>query len=340
MNDDKISKARSEATDAEDLRAQVAAAMEPRTEARMEPPMEPRSDARPMPPPRKGLSPWLIVALLLGIAAVIWWFFMRSQQSVPVVPAVSAPGAASAPAVAQPASVPAVAAAPAQPTIQHPIDPAAGKASALPALDASDPLVKKALAEWLGEKAVSGLLRSDDFVRRVVVTVDNLGREHAAPRLWPMNPATGRFIVSRQGGAETVAPENAARYQAVVSLATSMDPARAAALYREHYPLFQSAYRELGYPGRYFNDRLVEVIDSMLATPEPAQPLAVKQVQIKGELAAMQTLPFYDFADPTLESRPAGQKMMLRMGNEHARKVKAQLKAFRAAITKSPPPKG
>ncbi len=337
MNEDKISKARSEATDADDLRAQVAAAMEPRTEPRAESHAELHSDARALPPPRKGLSPWLVLALLLGIAVVIW-YFMRQQQSVPVVPA---PVAASAPAaVAQPASAPAVVAAPAQPAIQHPIEPAAGKLSALPALDASDPVVKKALADWLGEKAVSSLLRSDDFVRRVVVTVDNLGRDHAAPRLWPLNPATGRFVVGRQGGTETVAPENAARYQAVVSLATSMDPARAAALYREHYPLFQSAYRELGYPGRYFNDRLVEVIDSMLATPEPAQPLAVKQVQIKGELAAMQTLPFYDFADPALESRPAGQKMLLRVGNEHGRKLKAQLRAFRAAITKSPPPKG
>ena len=50
----------------------------------------------------------------------------------------------------------------------------------------------------------------------------------------------------------------------------SVDTGRLAALYVRFYPLFQQAYRDLGYPNGYFNDRLVEVIDHLLVTPEIA----------------------------------------------------------------------
>ena len=298
-----------------------------------------RDERTAAPPERRRRGLWLIALLVLGLIGLAWWWWMGRQQgslpaSVPVstAPAVPAPAPAPPPVITAPAPTP-----PAPPPVQNPIDDAGKAMAALPALEASDPVVRKALTDWLGDKTVNTLLRSDEFVRRVVVTVDNLGREHAAPRLWPVNPAPGKFIVAQRGAAEIAAPENAARYQAIVALATSMEPARAAALYRAHYPLFQQAYRELGYPTGYFNDRLVQVIDRLLATPEPAQPPAVRKVEIKGELAAASpTSSFYEFVDPALDGLASGQKLLLRMGVENERKVKAQLRAFRAAIVKGP----
>jgi len=38
--------------------------------------------------------------------------------------------------------------------------------------------------------------------------------------------------------------------------------------------LFQQSYEDLGYPGQYFNDRLVEVIDDMLKTPDVQGPIS------------------------------------------------------------------
>jgi hypothetical protein len=42
----------------------------------------------------------------------------------------------------------------------------------------------------------------------------------------------------------------------------------------------------------------------------------------------------YQYADPELESRSAGQKIMMRMGGENEAKVKAKLKEIRSELTR------
>jgi hypothetical protein len=44
----------------------------------------------------------------------------------------------------------------------------------------------------------------------------------------------------------------------------------------------------------------------------------------------------YTFADPALEARPAGQKLLIRMGPENAQAIKAKLTELRAIITAGP----
>jgi hypothetical protein len=91
--------------------------------------------------------------------------------------------------------------------------------------------------------------------------------------------------------------------------------------YVEMYPLFQQAYAELGYPNRNFNDRLVEAIDDLLAAPELSAPAELEQPKV-----------LYQFADPELEQRSAGQKVMMRMGADNARRVKAKLREIRREL--------
>ena len=288
-------------------------------------------DPRPYQPPASGVNRAVIAvaALLVLLAAAGGWWWWQQRAAPPPTPAAPAPVAAAPLEPAPPT--------PAEPVIQHPIEAAADAGTRqLPSLDQSDPALKQALTGLLGGKAVAQFLLTDGFVRRVVATVDNLGRTHAAPRLWPVVPTSGRFSVQSAGERELVAPGNAARYNAFVALATAADPARAAAVYKAHYPLFQAAYRELGYPKGYFNDRLVEVIDQLLATPEPTGPLAVRLTEVKGPIEADRPWVRYEFADPALQALPAGSKMLLRMGNDHARRLKAQLRAFRDAVARTP----
>jgi hypothetical protein len=101
---------------------------------------------------------------------------------------------------------------------------------------------------------------------------------------------------------------------------------RFAAVYLRFYPLFQKAYQDLGYPTGYFNDRLVTVIDMLLATP-----------QITGPIELVRPNVMYVFTDRKVEALPAGQKLLIRMGADNATAVKAKLMELRAIITAAPP---
>ena len=108
-----------------------------------------------------------------------------------------------------------------------------------------------------------------------------------------------------------------------VELSKRTDAAQLGKIYASFYPLFQAAYVELGYPNGYFNDRLVEVIDHLLAAPTPDGPVRLTQPHI-----------LYKFADPQLEKASAGHKIMLRMGSQNASVVKAKLREIRAVLAR------
>ena len=150
-----------------------------------------------------------------------------------------------------------------------------------------------------------------------------------------MQPTPGKLQRIVAGDAELIAPDNARRYAPFVAFVASVEPARAAALYRRFYPLFQQAYAELGYPKGHFNDRLVEVIDHLMAAPEPAQPPAVHLVEVKGEVPSTRPWVRYEYADEKLESLSAGQKIMVRVGLDNERRLKGWLAGLRRAVATS-----
>ena len=210
-----------------------------------------------------------------------------------------------------------------EPAIQHPLpqSPPSAVETALPALNDSDQLVHDSLAGLVAAKPVAQFLVPENIVRHVVVTVDNLARKKVAVDLRPIKTTPGQTLTATQGDITTLSEENYARYAPFVRLVQSTDVKTFATVYVRLYPLFQQAYEDLGYPGKYFNDRLVEVIDELLRTPEVQGPIALVQPKV-----------FYEFADPSLEARPAGQKLLLRMGAANARVIKAKLREFRAEI--------
>lgn len=188
------------------------------------------------------------------------------------------------------------------------------------------------LVGLLGRKALLSLLNVNDFVRRTVATVDNLAREHAASRLWPVEPTPSRFLVVEHRDGTYLADGNADRYRPFVRFVTSIDTAKAATLYVRLYPLFLQAYEELGYPGKSFNDRLVKVIDQLLETPELTGQVKLTLTQVQGPIPSTRPWVRYEFADASLEARPAGQKILLRMGGTNMRALKAKLAEFRDRI--------
>lgn len=272
--------------------------------------------------------------VVIALAALAWWWWGQRQAPLvgteqPPASAPAAPGtseAAGAPGPAAPGEAGEPATAATEPEIEHPV-PAPEDAAPMASGD-----IAGALADWLGRQQADAFLQTDEFARRFVATVDNLGRSYAPASLWPVNPTSGRFTVQAQDHGTVIAADNASRYTPLVSLAEAIDVPRAVTLYVRMYPLLQRAYEELGFPKAYFNDRLIQVIDLLLASPEPEAPIAVRLVEVKGPEPSLRPWVRYEFADPALESLAAGQKIMVRVGAAHERRLKARLRALRAEL--------
>jgi hypothetical protein len=219
------------------------------------------------------------------------------------------------------AVTPPPAAAPSPPAIENPVPSSPSAAQTpLPPLNDSDPAIKDALGEALGNDAMQYLV-PESIVRHLVVTIDNLPRQKAPAAKRPTISLGGPFLAEGDELHATLDPKNYARYQPMVNAVRKLDMQRVADVYLRFYPLFQSAYQDLGYPNGYFNDRLVATIDSLLAAPEPAGPIELTRPNV-----------MYAFADPTLEALPAGQKLLIRMGPDNAAVIKTKLKELRAII--------
>jgi hypothetical protein len=267
-----------------------------------------RPDLRPRErPQRRGLAAAIVALLVLALAGAAFYWWQRSER--PYLPPEKK---AEAPA-AQPAG-------PKYPVATEPATPP------LPALNASDPAANEAVGELLGAPVVQRFLNVDNLVRNFVATVDNLPRESVAQRLNPVKPLGGNFVTRGKDGTLAIAPENSARYLPLVRIAQTLDAKRVTALYVRFYPLFQQAYEELGYPGKYFNDRLVEAIDDLLEAPEIDKPIALTVPHV-----------LYEYADPELESRSAGQKIMMRVGRGNEAILKDKLRELRQEIVAGAP---
>jgi hypothetical protein len=212
-------------------------------------------------------------------------------------------------------------------TIEHPIgaaevDAATADATPLPPLDASDASVIGALSSMFGDAGIGALLNPKHVIQRIVATIDSLTRPKLGADTMPVRGASGAFATRTTERGREIDARNAARYAAYADIAKKIDAKALVAWYVKTYPLFQQAYRELGYPDGYFNDRLIAVIDHLLATPDLDAPAALTQPNV-----------LYEFADPALESRSAGQKMLLRSGPANEATIKAKLREIRAALT-------
>lgn len=255
---------------------------------------------------------WIVAGLIVLLAAAGYFFFAGSDTSSPPL--------ASREPVPPPAPVPQEPPkAPEPPPILHPIE-AVPSAEPLPELGNSDAPLRKELGEIIGKKGLA-LLLGEELIRHVVVTVDNLPRRHLPASIVPLQRAPGAFAVDHGSADATIAPHNAKRYAMYTAIAKTIDSEKLVALYRRFYPLFQQVYQDLGYPKGNFNDRLVLAIDDLLAAPTPESPVHLVQSKV-----------LFEYADPDLEKRSAGQKIMMRIGPDNAAVLKAKLKEIRSGV--------
>jgi hypothetical protein len=246
-------------------------------------------------------------AVLVGAAVLYYYYYARQPVPVP------APAHETRPLPPPP-----------EPAIEHPVPaPTTQGASQppLPALNDSDAAIHSALMNLPGSAALEKFVVPQNLIRHIVATVDNLPRKKVAVELRPIAATSGEFVVGGTADHITLSDENFKRYTPFVDLVKSADVKQLAAVYFRFYPLFQQAYEDLGYPTEYFNDRVIEVIDHLLETPEVQGPIDLVQPNV-----------MYLYADPKLEALSAGQKTLIRMGSQNAAVIEGKLRELRALL--------
>ena len=264
--------------------------------------------------PSKSLpTHWIVAALILLAVIVAGGYLLLHQAKHPAPAPAAAASTAPAPAATAPAPE-------AHPISEASVSPAPASTTPLPALGDSDGMLRDVLAR-LGGDGAGKLLVGGSFIQRIVATINALPSDRLPSNVLPVRSPPGSFEVAQADGATVMAPANAHRYARYAKLLEQADAQQLVDWYVHAYPLFQDAWRQLGYPKSQFNDRLVQVLDLLLKTPVPA-----KAPQLEGADG------LYRFVDPQLENLAIGQKILLRLGPAQETAALAKLRAIRAKL--------
>lgn len=243
----------------------------------------------------------IAVVLVAGLAALAWWKLGPAAASRPATPAPALEGGVAA------------SSAPAQTPATTPDPP-------LPSLDASDGYVRELGAALSRDAAFAGWLGHDDLVRRFVAAVANVAEGASPASHVPFLRPSQPFRTIERGDRTVIDPATFRRHDLAVGALTGLDPAACARALRRLEPLFDAAWRELGDPRRDFRETLSTAISRLAAVPIP-----------EGEIAVVPDGVVWAYADPELERRPAAEKLMLRLGPDHARRLRDWLRELAAA---------
>lgn len=246
------------------------------------------------------------LALLAVIVLGLTYYFRESgiePQPITVEPP-PAPAKRAPPPVPEPEPVPA--------------PPAEPPAVVLPPLDASDALVRERLQ---GSALPQDWVERDDLIRRLAVVVENARRGELPRRQLSFLAPEGKFQVIERGEEIYIDPASYARYDGYLDILESIPAATAATLMTDVQPLLEQALTELGVTGSAAMPQVRAGIDQLLAVPE-----------LRGEVALVQPVVLYEFADPELEGLSALQKQALRMGPDNVRRLQSYLRELRALL--------
>ncbi len=248
----------------------------------------------------KILGPVLAVAIVAGGAGIYYWFHQAPQpapiENVRPVPKEGSP----------PESRPG----------GNGISPqkSPGIAS-LPFLRESDEWFRRKIQGLSPYAKIAEWLKFDNLIRRITAAVDNIA-EGKSPRAHLPFLAPGQpFTVMKNREDVSLNPQSYARYNFVAVAFASLDAEKAVRTFGELKPMFQEAYRELGYPDRDFQKTLIRAVQELLRVPV-----------VEGNIRLEEEVVTYGMADGDLQTLSAAQKHLLRMGPQNVRKIQNKLR--------------
>jgi hypothetical protein len=185
----------------------------------------------------------------------------------------------------------------------------------LPLLDNSDPLTRDGVISLTRHEGINAWLAPNELIRKFVAFVDNIAHGQVAKEPVRFLAPEGLFLANPLD--ENTFELNTSsydRYNRFTEIVVSVDARRSAEFYHLLLPLIQSAYDELGYGNKSFDEVLFQAIGRLLETPV-----------IDGQIRLVRPVVMYKFEDERLESLNAAQKQMIRMGPRNTRMLQAKL---------------
>ncbi|RUO40108.1 hypothetical protein CWE15_08155 [Aliidiomarina taiwanensis] len=189
---------------------------------------------------------------------------------------------------------------------------------ALPQLANSTPVV---MTELNTRRVNTRAIHSDNLVRDFVAFVDNLAVGEIARESAVIKGPEARFAVQEVDGNLYLDPQSYERYNPIVDWFVNMDNQALITVFEEYEPLFDEAFAEISRPDASFRERLQQAAQVLLDTPAQRGMLELKQEKV-----------MYTFADESLESLPAAQKQMLRLGPDNMARVKRKINSLLQAL--------
>ena len=191
----------------------------------------------------------------------------------------------------------------------------------LPALGDSDDWFRKKLRELSTSPKFAEWLKINDLIRRITAAVDNIAQGMSPRAHLKFMVPNKSFTVVEKGEELYINPQSYRRYDLIADAFSSLDAKGMAWIFREAKPLFQEAYRELGYPNQDFQETLSQAVKELLDTPI-----------VRGNIIVVQGVTTYQMVDEHLEDLDEAQKDLLRMGPQNMRKVQDKLREIALAL--------
>ncbi len=250
-------------------------------------------------PVRSATSRWVILAAGTVIAGALLAFWWMGRAQPP-------------PATLAPTSPTDSARGPGRPK---------GLSIVLPPLAESDSMFRELFATLSRHPLLVRVLAQPGLVRAGVLTVVQIGdgKTPAVP-LAELQPAT-RLTLIGGGTSGKIDPGSYARWDSAVKALTLINASDAASVYVTVKPLFDEAYRELGYPDGDFDEAIVRAIRVLKDTPDlTTDPVLLSRPA------------YFEHEDAALRALRPVQKQFLLIGPDRRTQVLAWLRQFAATL--------
>lgn len=271
-----------------------------------------------------------IAAVVIVILLALWMMFKPASEPGPDS-AVTLPQAVE-PTIEQPAPAsPAeteIDQAPEPEVIADPVTDVAEpapepEAEPLPSLEQSDPVLKQELLQLNWQPGLAGLINTEQMVRNLVVTVDNLAQQQLVANHPVVAPLDQPFVAKAAADGQTyqIDPATFQRYQPYLSLLESVEPEQMLQIIARYQPLFEQAFTELGYPDLTFRQRLQQALQQFLAI----EPITADTTLVRKTVA-------YTYADPNVENLSDLEKQIIRLGPDNHLRLRAIAQRYQALL--------